>query len=89
MKTASFALVRKRKTLQVIDQNEVRCPRKSPVGDVISVVKCADIFDVSAEGCGPCRQYLDAKPRAVKLRSITSGEFTREPRPSQSFSITR
>lgn len=89
MSTTPFALAHKRKTLQVLDQTEVRCPRKSPIGDVISVVKCADIFDVSAEGCGACKQYLDAKPRAVKLRSITGGEFTREPRPPQSVSITR
>lgn len=80
MKTESFAVTHKRKTLQLLDHSEVRCPRKGPIGNVISVVKCADIFENSPEGCNGCRQHFGARLKAVPLRRLSVEHLRAAPR---------
>lgn len=73
---APFSIVHKRKTLLVLHDNEVRCPRKSPLGDVIAVVRCVETFEMRPEGCGQCRQHLESKVKANRLAQINETSRT-------------
>ena len=76
----AYSIVRKRRTLMLLHDSEVRCPRKGPVGNVISVVKCADIFEGTPEGCNGCQIHLDARLKAVPLRKMSTENLRYYPR---------
>ena len=58
----------------------VVCPRKGPLGNEVSVMKCVHLHESDPGGCGRCTHYAAAKAGAQDL--VGMGWDGRSPPPS-------